>query len=796
MSTNWTAKEDSQLRSAVIQHGPEGWEKIASKISQTSKSEKSSTDCQARWAKIIRPEGMYQGAWTEEEDNVIRDMVQVHGTKHWAQIAKVLLCRSGKQCRERWFNVLDPEIKRDPFSAEEDELILKEKFKEGSKWASIANKLPGRTDNAIKNRYNSTLRRVMTHAREKLVGDGEMTASQTDSECCWQLLEELKRQKLLGDGTKKLTSRPGTTGGANYGRPKNNTRNRGGLKVNHLQDEALMKMSSGEGSTQPKSHGTRRKSKTQGSIKAATEKKSRENSTDNKRTPASKRSYDDSDEEISPEPKTTSTRRKSSRKQQREAKRRATKSVEDDADFPAAHVPDGYQYSRNLPQPAHSTRNKAPGASPGSRSTASHDFEDDDQRQFYPQGGVATLARVAGIEYQRSNRENGNDGPSAFSSPNLRTFAEHVSNSPHLPISTDSSNFRDSAFSSLSADENELAVSTLHSKEGFSVDTPRSEMVEKSEFSTGGSRYHESNTGFSVPTPGHSNQVRSPSSIMSPGTAFGTVAGFGPAEAATEESKGGATNTDQSTTHQTSGAETEAPRGIAQKRRKHNTRSSSNVTRNGKLPPKAPAPMAPRDSATNRPNAEGLSSRGSAGESAQGNSHFLSPAEAFFRQSGNAFAVAPQQRQWSRTTPPVHYIENVGDTPNIGSSSAGDRSPSERAQVEIPAMYRYDTDNAPPTDDESERSNILSVSPSPLKGHSHFEAVRQRQSSSPSSRNSALTRAGATRSDIQQFSPSRRSPGRPRYVNNTYAPRRRLYDEQTSAEEAASVISASLTEET
>lgn len=120
----WKPEEDSKLQELVNKYGvaaadqARNWKKIAGFF-----RDRTDVQCLHRWQKVLNP-SLVKGPWTQDEDELVRQMVGLHGPKNWSLIAQKLPGRIGKQCRERWHNHLNPNIKKERWSEEEDVAIM------------------------------------------------------------------------------------------------------------------------------------------------------------------------------------------------------------------------------------------------------------------------------------------------------------------------------------------------------------------------------------------------------------------------------------------------------------------------------------------------------------------------------------------------------------------------------------------------------------------------------------------------------------------------------------------------
>lgn len=161
----WSTAEEQQLTAAVEGTSADSirWVKLAKQLPGRTAGQ-----CQAKWQELLKRDSN-KGNWTEEEDGMLKKWVRStnfevaeHGPSQWTGCAQVISGRKGKQCRERWVNILDPCVKIGGWSDSEQARIfefMKEYF---TSWSRISKRLRGRTENSIKNYFYSTIRRIQS----------------------------------------------------------------------------------------------------------------------------------------------------------------------------------------------------------------------------------------------------------------------------------------------------------------------------------------------------------------------------------------------------------------------------------------------------------------------------------------------------------------------------------------------------------------------------------------------------------------------------------------------------------
>ncbi|KAM1406161.1 hypothetical protein ACFXTH_000859 [Malus domestica] len=131
--------------------------------------------------------GLNRGPWSNREDTLLTQYIEAHGEGQWRSLPeKAGLLRCGKSCRLRWMNYLKPDIKRGNITSDEDDLIIRLHSLLGNRWSLIAGRLPGRTDNEIKNYWN-------THLSKRLISEG--TDPNTHKKLSELIAKENKRRE-------------------------------------------------------------------------------------------------------------------------------------------------------------------------------------------------------------------------------------------------------------------------------------------------------------------------------------------------------------------------------------------------------------------------------------------------------------------------------------------------------------------------------------------------------------------------------------------------------------------------
>ncbi|KAE8700978.1 Transcription repressor MYB6 [Hibiscus syriacus] len=144
--------------------------------------------------------GLHRGPWTPREDTLLVKYIQAHGEGHWRSLPKKAgLLRCGKSCRLRWMNYLRPDIKRGNITPDEDDLIIRLHSLLGNRWSLIAGRLPGRTDNEIKNYWN-------THLSKRLLTQG--TDPNTHKKLLGPVMVQAVRKRRKSSSNSNKTKKP------------------------------------------------------------------------------------------------------------------------------------------------------------------------------------------------------------------------------------------------------------------------------------------------------------------------------------------------------------------------------------------------------------------------------------------------------------------------------------------------------------------------------------------------------------------------------------------------------------
>ncbi|XP_031122075.1 transcription factor MYB124-like [Ipomoea triloba] len=106
-------------------------------------------------SETTKPKERHIVSWSQEEDDILREQIRVHGTDNWTIIASKFKDKTTRQCRRRWFTYLNSDFKRGGWSPEEDMLLCEAQRIFGNRWTEIAKVVSGRTDNAVKNRFTT-----------------------------------------------------------------------------------------------------------------------------------------------------------------------------------------------------------------------------------------------------------------------------------------------------------------------------------------------------------------------------------------------------------------------------------------------------------------------------------------------------------------------------------------------------------------------------------------------------------------------------------------------------------------
>ncbi|KAK2994649.1 hypothetical protein RJ640_007830, partial [Escallonia rubra] len=124
---------------------------------------KKKVDCISVSVEVPKQKERHIVTWSQEEDDILREQIRIHGTDNWAIIASKFKDKTTRQCRRRWYTYLNSDFKKGGWSPEEDMLLCEAQKIFGNRWTEIAKVVSGRTDNAVKNRFSTLCKKRAKH---------------------------------------------------------------------------------------------------------------------------------------------------------------------------------------------------------------------------------------------------------------------------------------------------------------------------------------------------------------------------------------------------------------------------------------------------------------------------------------------------------------------------------------------------------------------------------------------------------------------------------------------------------
>lgn len=164
--SKWTPEEDQILTEAVKNYGEKNWQQVAHFLEG-----RTGQQCLHRWLKTLNP-GIRRGKWSEEEDKRLTLAIAAYGSKNWIKVQKHVPGRTDVQCRERWVNILDPNLKNESWTPEEDQRLIEAVRQcEKGKWSKVAALCFPRTDNQCWRRWKSLNRKKLKKENNNQIMD-------------------------------------------------------------------------------------------------------------------------------------------------------------------------------------------------------------------------------------------------------------------------------------------------------------------------------------------------------------------------------------------------------------------------------------------------------------------------------------------------------------------------------------------------------------------------------------------------------------------------------------------------